>query len=304
MTRKFPSWILTLLIIVIPFFTTPVFADNSESKTISLDINWIDDQIQDRPDEITIELYRVVDGEIYDMDSETLYKKDEGNSSTWKLSFTYLYGEVWEYAFKITNVEPFYALYNYEFIETGNGTDHYNFDYIYGKGSTEMTIITRWDENIKEKPDSLTIELYNLEDSKSPERTITISGSNEKTWSATVKGLENPAANYFIVVNDLPEGYSNHVSKEGNPNIYINTISYNPESILLEEDRNYASSEQLIINNINGVITSFNPLDALKMNGILGNLWLNIGLILAVVIISAFAIDKHRRLQKRIKKKN
>lgn len=240
-------------------FAYPVLADNSDKneKIITLTVNWLEDKPQERPQSIKIELYRYVDGEDIPMDSKTLTAEDRISENTWQVSFNYYYGQVWEYAFRITEVYPETALYQYQMIESGNGTDHYTFDFVYGHGSTTMTIQTIWEETgTKEnRPESIKLDLMSLSgEGDSPERIIRLGEEgDQETWTVTVQGLDDSPSNYYIKIDDLPAGYSYTVNRGYDPSTYIVRISYDPgvlSSETLEQSESFTSHVTDVVNSI------------------------------------------------------
>lgn len=219
--------ICTLLIVL--FNTTAVLADNSSrEKAIALTINWMEDTPQNRPESITVELYRHVDGEDVPMDSKTLSSQDSSSSNTWSCVFEYYYGPVWEYAFKITSTVPKTALYSYRLVESGNGTNHYTFDFYHESGETEMRIETVWegDDQSGSRPEQYTAELVNI-DTGEVEREVVL--TKEDNWGGVVSGLNDSPSTYYLVVKDLPN-YSSVVTRGESANTYVCVNTYTTET--------------------------------------------------------------------------
>lgn len=209
-------------------FAAPVFADDmsGSGKAVSLKINWLDDAPADRPKSLTVEFYRVVDGEEIAMDAKTLTKQDAVSASTWQAYFEYQSGPVWEYAFKLLGADPEEALYAYKLTESGAGTDAYTFDFRYGQGDTTMTIKTVFKgDSAKTRPQKLTADIFSLSGDGTPERTVTLSGKKD-VWYAEVTGLENDPAEYYVVVRGLPEGYENVMTRGDDETVYVSTNTY------------------------------------------------------------------------------
>lgn len=290
------SFLILLSVLISIFNITIVHADDSApDNTITLTINWEDDTQEDRPEEIRVELYRVVDDVDISIDSKTLTSKNQVSKNTWQVSFEYYYGLVWEYAFKITTVVPETGLYNYQLIESGNGTDHYTFDFIYGHGSTDMTIITRWDENtsIENRPESLSIDIINYKDSEYPERTITVLGSEDSS-SATVTGLNADPRNYFIIISNLPEDYSSFVEKGDETNIYICTLSYigdRKQVLEMTPQERLAGEITYVVSGL-PLLKEYIPYDLLK------NILFSLILVL-LAVVNFIAIKEHRELARK-----
>lgn len=291
-----------MVIFLLGVLIQPAFADDSskDNKTISLTINWLDDTSKDRPESITIELYRSVDGQEYPMDSKVLTSANGVSSNCWKTSFTYYYGEVWEYAFKILGTEPTTGLYNYQLLESGNGTNQYTFDFLYGHGQTEMTIIAEWEDDtdsLDERPESITVDLISLEGDQVPERSVILTGkADDNKWSATVSGLDYDPSSYYIVVKNLPKTYSNLITRGEESNIYVSTNTYVGE--VIEGSMTPSSDLSSIINGFSETVSVNNKS---LSNGVINNFWLNLLILVLIVVLSGLAILKHREL---VRKKN
>lgn len=296
MIKRLKNCLILISIIFIPLsFMQPAFADDSgDDKVITLTINWLEDKQDDRPESITIELYRVVDGQEVAMDSKVVTKENSISTNSWEVSFNYYYGQVWEYAFKILGTKPINGLYNYQLIESGNGTANYSFDFLYGHGNTEMTIILEWDDNSNSnnnRPESVTVDLYSLNGDQTPERSVILTGNKtDSKWSAMVSGLDYSPKNYYIVLTDLPSNYDNVITRGDDESIYISTNSY------ISRGSVESNSSQTLSNAIDGVIETINPQEISTSNGIFNNIWLNFLLLISIAILSYITIMKHRIL--------
>ncbi|MGM8364359.1 Cna B-type domain-containing protein [Virgibacillus sp. W0181] len=196
---------------------------NTRVGTIDLNVakKWLDEDINDRPDKITLQLYQ---NNVH-LESED---KDITAEDDWKHTFT----DLDEYdddgkAYNYTVKEVIPDGYGYEQVnneETANGIEITNVR----SEKTEIEVTKEWvdTDETKDRPSSITVELYQNEGDKNPLHTKVIKPDDEGNWTHTFTGLEKfdedgKAYDYKVVEQSVP-GYDKDVSdvdKNGNVTI-------------------------------------------------------------------------------------
>ncbi|WP_062106331.1 Cna B-type domain-containing protein [Bacillus niameyensis] len=176
--------------------------------TTSIDVHkvWKDEKESDRPDKITVELYRTVDD-----NKELVETKTINSSDHWKHTFTNLpvydkAGNAYEYYIKEKDIDKKYKLEG--IVRDGNSFTITNVR----TGETKIEVEKAWlDEGEASRPEAgIVVELYRNNDADKPLKTETIKADSD--WKHTFENLaafdEDGKAYTYTVQEQQVAGYT------------------------------------------------------------------------------------------------
>lgn len=215
----------------------------TDMKSIEINKSWLDDESEDRPDSIEVELFRfVTDGDLELVDTYTI-TADEG----WSLEITDLPvfdkdGKAYTYEIKEKAVEGYKTIVN--------GFDITNLRV----GETEVLGTKTWlDDNSEGRPDSITVILL-----QNGEQYAALEVTEADNWSYEFNNLpaydENGIAYVYNVEEEPVEGYETIIDGYNITNIRTGTTSV--EGTKTWKDDNASDRPEMIKVNLlqNGVV--------------------------------------------------
>lgn len=244
----------------------------TDVKTIEINKSWLDDDSEDRPDSIEVELFRsVTEGELESVDTYTVKAEND-----WSLEVTDLPafdndGKAYTYEIEENAVEGYETIIN--------GFDLTNLRV----GETEVSGTKTWKDNDSEdRPDSITVQVMNGNDSD-PVKVQEVTAADD--WNFTFTDLakydgkgneieytinELPVPGYETVIEgtDITNTRADKVDVEGTKTWKGDNSSDRPESITVELLANGEKEDSIEVTANNDWTYQFTKLPAYDENGV------------------------------------